>query len=36
MGLQTYFKDFNKKIKMDYDELSELAEKRNIIWLTLL
>ncbi|MFZ5969394.1 MAG: cyclic GMP-AMP synthase DncV-like nucleotidyltransferase [Bacillota bacterium] len=31
MGLQTYFEDFNKKIKMDYDELSELAEKRDII-----
>lgn len=31
MGLQTYFKDFNKKIKMDYDVLSELAEKRDIL-----
>jgi hypothetical protein len=31
MGLQTYFEDFNKKIKMDYDELSELAKKRDII-----
>jgi hypothetical protein len=31
MGLQKYFEEFNKKIKMDYDELSELAEKRDII-----
>lgn len=31
MGLQQYFEEFNKKIKMDYDELSELAEKRDII-----
>nr|WP_294486834.1 nucleotidyltransferase [uncultured Anaerosporobacter sp.] len=31
MGLQQYFEDFNKKIKMDYDVLSELAEKRDII-----
>lgn len=31
MGLQKHFKEFNKKIKMDYDELSELAEKRDII-----
>lgn len=31
MGLQTYFEDFNKNIKMDYDELSELAEKRDIL-----
>jgi hypothetical protein len=31
MGLQKYFEDFNKKIKMDYDELSELATKRDII-----
>lgn len=31
MGLQTYFEDFNKKIKMDYDELSELAKKRDIL-----
>jgi len=31
MGLQTYFKDFNKNIKMDYDVLSELADKRDIL-----
>ncbi len=31
MGLQTYFEKFNKSIKMDYDELSELAEKRDIL-----
>lgn len=31
MGLQTYFEEFNKKIKMDFDELSELAEKRDIL-----
>lgn len=31
MGLQKYFNEFNKNIKMDYDELSELAEKRDII-----
>ncbi|KOY65398.1 nucleotidyltransferase domain-containing protein [Clostridium sporogenes] len=31
MSLQTYFEEFNKKIKMDYDELSELAEKRDIL-----
>ncbi|EJT5918387.1 nucleotidyltransferase [Clostridium perfringens] len=31
MGLQKYFEDFNKKIKMDYDELSELADKRDIL-----
>lgn len=28
MSLQKYFKEFNKNIKMDYDEKSELAEKR--------
>nr|BAE79143.1 conserved hypothetical protein [Clostridium perfringens] len=31
MGLQKYFEDFNKKIKMDYEELSELANKRDIL-----
>lgn len=31
MGLQTYFEDFNKKIKMDYEERSELADKRDIL-----
>lgn len=31
MELQSYFKDFNKKIKMDYDERSELADKRDIL-----
>ena len=31
MGLQKYFEDFNKKIKMDYDELSELTSKRDIL-----
>ena len=31
MGLQTYFEDFNKKIKTDYDERSELADKRDIL-----
>ena len=25
MGLQSYFEKFNKKIKMDYEENSELA-----------
>lgn len=31
MGLQKYFEEFNKNIKMDYEELSELAEKRDIL-----
>lgn len=31
MSLQKYFKDFNKNIKMDYKEKSELAEKRDIL-----
>lgn len=31
MSLQKYFKEFNKNIKMDYDEKSELAEKRDIL-----
>lgn len=31
MAIQKYFEEFNKKIKMDYDELSELANKRDII-----
>lgn len=31
MGLQTYFEKFNKNIKMDYDENSELASKRDIL-----
>lgn len=31
MGLQRYFEEFNKKIKMDYDQKSELASKRDII-----
>lgn len=31
MSLQKYFIDFNKKIKMDYDSLSELADKRDIL-----
>ncbi|WP_053955759.1 nucleotidyltransferase domain-containing protein [Inediibacterium massiliense] len=31
MGLQKYFDEFNKKIKMDYDENSLLAEKRDIL-----
>lgn len=31
MSLQKYFKDFNKNIKMDYDEKSELASKRDIL-----
>lgn len=31
MGLQSYFEEFNKKIKMDYDQKSELASKRDII-----
>ena len=31
MSLQTYFKKFNKSIKMDYNVKSELAEKRDIL-----
>ena len=31
MGLQNYFEKFNKKIKMDYEENSELANKRDIL-----
>lgn len=31
LRLQKYFIDFNKKIKMDYDSLSELADKRDIL-----
>lgn len=31
MGLQSYFEKFNKNIKMDYDENSELASKRDIL-----
>lgn len=31
MSLQKYFKEFNKNIKMDYDEKSELASKRDIL-----
>lgn len=31
MSLQKYFKDFNKAIKMDYTEKSELASKRDIL-----
>ncbi len=31
MSLQKYFKDFDKNIKMDYDEKSELASKRDIL-----
>lgn len=31
MGLQKYFKEFNEKIKMDYDVKSELKEKRDIL-----
>ncbi len=31
MSLQKYFKDFDKKIKMDYVEKSELATKRDIL-----
>lgn len=31
MGLQTYFDDFNEKIKTDYKERSELADKRDIL-----
>ena len=31
MGLQKHFEDFNNKIKMDYNELAELAEKRDIL-----
>ena len=31
MSLQTYFKEFNKVIKIDYDVKSELKEKRDIL-----
>lgn len=31
MGLQKYFEEFNKNIKMDYDELAELVKKREIL-----
>ena len=31
MSLQTYFKEFNKAIKMDYGVKSELKEKRDIL-----
>lgn len=31
MSLQKYFKDFNNKIKMDYNEKAELASKRDIL-----
>lgn len=31
MSLQKYFKDFDKAIKMDYNEKSELASKRDIL-----
>lgn len=31
MSLQKYFKEFNEKIKMDYDVKSELKEKRDIL-----
>lgn len=31
MSLQKYFKDFNKNIKMDYEERSELADKRDVL-----
>lgn len=31
MGLQAQFEEFNKKIKMDFDERSELASKRDIL-----
>ena len=31
MGLQKYFKEFNKKIKMDYDVKGELKDKRDIL-----
>lgn len=31
MSLQTYFKEFNKKIKLDYDVNSDLANKRDIL-----
>ena len=31
MSLQTYFKEFNKVIKMDYDVKIELKEKRDIL-----
>lgn len=31
MSLQKYFKNFNNKIKMDYEEKSELASKRDIL-----
>ena len=39
MSLQTYFKEFNKAIKMDYDVKSELKEKRDILlslWMIIL
>ena len=31
MSLQTYFKEFNKVIKMDYDVKSELKKKRDFL-----
>lgn len=31
MGLQKYFKEFNKKIKMDYDVKGELKDKRDVL-----
>ena len=31
MCLQTEFLEFNKRIKVDYDTKSELAEKRDIL-----
>lgn len=31
MGLQIYFEDFHKKIKLDYDVNAELATKRDVI-----
>ena len=31
MSLQKYFKEFNEKIKMDYDVKSELKDKRDIL-----
>jgi len=31
MGLQAQFEEFNKKIKMDFDERAELATKRDIL-----
>ena len=31
MSLQKYFNDFNAKIKMDYQEKAELADKRDIL-----